>query len=87
VEIGESIDVKWVSCHHAMAPPLVADGGDEIQMWRVDANILNRQSRTAEKGWSSSLGVGCRANNFPPCKKLSFYEMLHRASDLDGSFG
>ena len=26
--------------------------------WRVAANILNKQLRTANKGWSSSLGVG-----------------------------
>ena len=24
-------------------------------IWRVAANILNKQSRTADKGWSSSL--------------------------------
>ena len=27
-------------------------------IWRVAANILNKQSRTADKGWSSSLVVG-----------------------------
>jgi hypothetical protein len=27
-------------------------------MWRVAANKLNKQSRTAEKGWSSRLGLG-----------------------------
>jgi hypothetical protein len=26
-------------------------------------NILNKQSRTADKGWFSSLGVGRGANN------------------------
>jgi len=26
-------------------------------------NILNNQSQTADKGWSSSLGVGQGANN------------------------
>jgi hypothetical protein len=31
--------------------------------WRVAANILNKQSRTADKGWSSILGVGRGANN------------------------
>ena len=29
-------------------------------IWRVAANILNKQSRTADKGLSSSLGVGAR---------------------------
>jgi hypothetical protein len=43
--------------------PEVADGGEDLQIWRVAANILNKQSQTAEKGWSSSLGVGRGANN------------------------
>jgi hypothetical protein len=37
-----------------------------LQLWRVAANILNKQSRTADKGWSSSLGVGRGANNSSP---------------------
>jgi hypothetical protein len=37
-----------------------------LQLWRVAANILNKQSRTADKGWSSSLGVGRGANNYSP---------------------
>jgi hypothetical protein len=49
-------DVKWVLCHHGMARPQFADGGDSLQIWRVAANILNKQSRTADRGWSSSLG-------------------------------
>ena len=35
-------------------------------IWRVDANILNKQSRRADEGWSSSLGVGRGANNASP---------------------
>ena len=27
-------------------------------IWRVAANKLNKQSRTAYNGWSSSLGLG-----------------------------
>jgi hypothetical protein len=27
-------------------------------IWMVAGNILNRQSRTADKEWSSSLGIG-----------------------------
>ena len=39
----------------------------------VAANILNKQSRTAHKGWSSSLGVGEVLTN--PCgKKVSCCE-------------
>ena len=29
-----------------------------LPTWRAAANILNKQSRTAEKGWSYILGVG-----------------------------
>jgi len=29
-------------------------------------NVLNKQLRTADKGWSSSLGFGREANNSPP---------------------
>ncbi|KAJ4432011.1 hypothetical protein ANN_20625 [Periplaneta americana] len=49
--------------HHGMARPQVTDRGDGLQIWRVAVNILNRQSETADEGWSSSLGVGRRANN------------------------
>ena len=35
-------------------------------IWRVVANILNKQSRTAEMGLSFSLGVGRGANNSLP---------------------
>jgi hypothetical protein len=33
---------------------------------REAANTLNKQSRTADEGWSSSLGVGRGANNSSP---------------------
>jgi hypothetical protein len=57
--------VRWVPCHHGMARPQVADGGDALQVWRVAANILNKQSRTANKEWPSNLGVGRGAKNSP----------------------
>jgi hypothetical protein len=37
---------------------------------RVAANILNKQSRTADKGWSSSLRVLRGANNSSPLKRI-----------------
>jgi hypothetical protein len=58
--------VRWVPSHHGMARPLVADGGDGLQIWWVAANIMNKQSQTPDKGWSSSLGVACEANNSSP---------------------
>jgi hypothetical protein len=42
--------VKWVPCRHGVARPQVADGGEGLQIWRVPASILNKQSRTADKG-------------------------------------
>jgi hypothetical protein len=57
--------VKRVPCHHGIARPKVTDGGGGLQMRRVPANILNKQSRTTDRGWSSSLGVGRGANNPP----------------------
>jgi hypothetical protein len=50
--------VRWVPCHHGMARPQVVDGGDGLQIWRVAANILNKQWLTADKGRSSSLVLG-----------------------------
>ena len=37
-------------------------------IWRVAANKLNKHSRTADKGWSSSLGLG-EALTTPLCEK------------------
>jgi hypothetical protein len=65
-----------------MVCPQVADGGDGLQIWRVDTNILNKQSRRADKGWSSSLEVGRGANNSSQ-KKISCYENSQEASDMD----
>jgi hypothetical protein len=48
--------VKWVPCHHGMVCPQVSDGGDGLQTWRVAANILNKQSRTADRGVVLQLG-------------------------------
>ena len=50
-------------CQHGMARPQVAGRGTACNVWVADANILNKQSRTADEGWSSSLGVGRGANN------------------------
>jgi len=46
-----------------MAHPQAVDGGNSLQVWRTTANILNKQSQTANKGCSSSLDVGRGANS------------------------
>ena len=40
-------------------------------------NILNKQSRTADKAWSSSLGVGRGANISSPLKRM-LLRNIHR---------
>jgi len=39
-------------------------------MWAVTANIVNKQSRAADKVWSSRLGDGRGANNSSPYKHI-----------------
>jgi hypothetical protein len=52
-------------------------------IWKVATNILNRQSRTADKGWSSSLAV-VDVLTTSHRKNVSFYEMFaQKASDVD----
>jgi hypothetical protein len=41
-----------------MACPQAADGGDDLQIWKVAANILNKQSQTAEKDSAPAWGLG-----------------------------
>jgi len=69
-----------------MAHLRVADGGDGLQIRRVTANVLDKQLRTADKVWSSSLGVG-RGARTSHRKKAACYEMLHKISELDGFLG
>jgi len=60
----------------------LADGGNGLQVWRVTANILNKQLRTSDKGgplpWMPDEAV-----TIPNRKKLPCYETFHTASDLD----
>jgi hypothetical protein len=41
----------------------VTDGGDGLHTYSVSTGILNKQSWTDDKGWSSSLAVGRGPNN------------------------
>jgi hypothetical protein len=43
-----------------MAHPQLVDGGNDLQIWRVVAYILNKQSQMSDVGWSSSLEVYLR---------------------------
>jgi len=46
-----------------MAHLFVVDGGDNLQIWRVTANIQKKQSRTTHMLWCPSLGTGSGNNN------------------------
>jgi hypothetical protein len=48
----------------------------------VAVNILNKQLWTAEKGWSSSFGLGMGLTT-PHHKNVTCYEMFQSTSDLD----
>jgi len=41
-----------------MARPQIADGGNDLHIWRVAAKISSKQPREAENMWSFSLWVG-----------------------------
>jgi hypothetical protein len=69
---------------HGTSRPRVADRGEGIQIWRVAANILNKQSRTADNVWSFVLEVS-RGTKSHHSRETACYEMLHRASELVGS--
>jgi len=57
-KLWHSVSVISGSCHRSMARSQVIDVGTASRFGGVAADILNKQLRTAEKGWSSSLGVG-----------------------------
>jgi len=48
----------------SLSPRNDADGGDRSSDMEGSDNILNKQSRTADKGRSSSLGIGHGVSNF-----------------------
>jgi hypothetical protein len=64
--------------------PQIAYGGDVLQIWKVAANILNKQSRTADRGWSSSLGIRWGAKN-PQCKTSNLLHIIIKS--LGQGFG
>jgi hypothetical protein len=47
--IDTNFHVKWLPGYHGMARFQVVDG-DRLQIWRIAANILNKQLRMADKG-------------------------------------
>jgi hypothetical protein len=63
-------------CHHDITRSQVADGGDGLYIGRVEANILNKQSRTA---WG--LGEGLTT----PDRKNQLVTKCYRGPHVVGS--
>jgi len=63
VSVIQYVHNIYSGCHYGMARPRAADRVDGLQMWRVAENALDKESRTADKGWSSTLGVWRWASN------------------------
>jgi hypothetical protein len=57
--------IKVSVCHHGVARPQVANEGTTSSM-EGSCELLNKQAGTADKEWSSSLGVGQDSKNFLP---------------------
>jgi hypothetical protein len=68
--------VSYISgfCRHGVVCPQVAEGGMASNMEGSHKYILNKQLQTAEKGWSSNLGL-CEVVTIPHHKKWPCYEM------------
>jgi hypothetical protein len=79
-EVG-SIEAAMLSVSLVTVRPQFADGGDGLQMRSVAEDTLNKQSWSADNGWSSSLGVGRGVNNSSPHKTVCC-AVLHTASDF-----
>jgi hypothetical protein len=73
----EIIRMLKLFCHHGMMRPQFPDRGDSLQIWRVVANILSKQSQTANRGWPSSLGAGQGAN-YPHHKKMCMLQIIYK---------
>jgi hypothetical protein len=65
IAMNSKCHVKWVTCHHGMARPQVAHGGDGLQTWRIAAIIFNKQSRKAKRVWLCRL-EGWAWAEYPP---------------------
>jgi hypothetical protein len=68
-----------------MAHPQIADGGDGLVIWRVAAIVLNKQSRIADKGWSSIFCSGLVAKKSSP-QEID-HEVLYERKLMKRIFG
>jgi hypothetical protein len=66
-------------CHHGMVHLQVVDGGEGLQIWRVIANILNKQTWATDRGGPPSFGLGGGLTT-RHYRKQTCYQILHGAS-------
>jgi hypothetical protein len=71
--------------HREMARFQVADGGAGLQLWRIAANILNKQLQTADNGWFSHLG-GLGHQLMTPRRKTELVTNIAKGLGLGGFF-
>jgi len=74
---GPSSHLRLGPCHHDNNASSGCRMEELPPIWSVTANILNKQSRTANTVWSSSSGVGRSAKNSPPQKRIVLRYSLH----------
>jgi hypothetical protein len=82
--VGPSHSDKWVPVtviSGSLSPRHGAFSGcgrsNGFQIWKVAANILNKHSRTADKGWSFSLELG-EVLTTPLRQKLNMLRHIQR---------
>lgn len=70
--------LKYMICHYSLARPQVAGEGNGLHIRRLTTNVFHKQSRSSDKGWSSSLWIGLTSNNTSPWKN----SLLHVTQGL-----
>jgi hypothetical protein len=82
-----SCSLSILFCHHGMERRLFADAGDGLQTCRVAANILNKQSQIADRGWSVSFTIEKPANTRDEKYWTKYETWTHPASYPVGTGG
>jgi len=65
---------QWTPYHQGMGLTQDADGEDGLQIRRVAVNILNKESRTADKGWLTNWVLDGGVTT-PHCKKTNIQNL------------
>ena len=81
------VSKKWTAIGGSLSPRHGASSGcgwrNGLQIRRVAANILNKQSKTADKGWSTSFRFGRGVKNYSPLQLKTCYKSYTETLELD----